>query len=50
MPGTDVPIVSPQTLLDADPGRVRLMLPDLEAELREAWPQLADRWVVYGEH
>ena len=50
MPGTDVPIVSPQTLLDADPGRVLLMLPDLEAELREAWPQLADRWVVYGEH
>jgi len=26
------------------------MLPDLEEELRDTWPQLADRWVVYGAH
>ena len=24
------------------------MLPDLLGELRDAWPELSDRWVVYG--
>lgn len=48
MPGTDVPIVAPDALLAADPERILLMLPDLAEELREAWPRLADRWVVYG--
>jgi hypothetical protein len=48
MPGTDIPIVAPETLLASDPGEVLLMLPDLLGELRDAWPQLARRWVVYG--
>jgi hypothetical protein len=50
MPGTDIPIVAPDALLAADPKQVLLMLPDLADELREQWPQLADAWVVYGEH
>ena len=50
MPGTDIPILGPEALLAADPKRILLMLPDLADELREAWPQLADRWTVYGAH
>jgi len=50
MPGTDIPVMAPDALLAADPGSVLLMLPDLAEELRDAWPQLADRWVVYGAH
>ncbi len=50
MPGTDIPIVAPEALLAADPASILLMLPDLAEELREAWPRLADRWVVYGSH
>jgi hypothetical protein len=50
MPGTDIPITAPEALLAADPAQVLLMLPDLLGELRDAWPALADRWVVYGDH
>jgi hypothetical protein len=50
MPGTDIPISSPEALLAADPASILLMLPDLAGELRDAWPQLADRWIVYGSH
>jgi C-methyltransferase C-terminal domain/Putative zinc binding domain len=50
MPGTDIPVMAPDALLAADPGSVLLMLPDLADELRDAWPALADRWVVYGHH
>lgn len=50
MPGTDIPITPPEALLAADPGQVLLMLPDLLGELRGAWPRLADRWLVYGDH
>jgi hypothetical protein len=50
MPGTDIPVVAPDALLAADPGSILLMLPDLAEELRDAWPSLADRWVVYGAH
>ncbi|WP_370329733.1 glutamate-1-semialdehyde 2,1-aminomutase [Mycolicibacterium hippocampi] len=46
MPGTDVPIISPQELVDADPDRVLLTLGDLLAEVSAQWPQLAGRWVV----
>ncbi|NYD43082.1 class I SAM-dependent methyltransferase [Nocardioides panaciterrulae] len=48
MPGTRIPIVAPEALMAADPDRILLMLPDLEEELRDTWPRLADRWVVYG--
>jgi hypothetical protein len=50
MPGTSIPIVAPEDLLAADPASIMLMLPDLADELREAWPWLADRWVVYRSH
>jgi hypothetical protein len=50
MPGTDIPVVAPDALLAADPDSILLMLPDLADELRDAWPSLADRWVVYGAH
>jgi hypothetical protein len=50
MPGTDIPIVAPDALLAADPEKILLMLPDLAEELRDAWPWLAGRWVVYGTH
>jgi hypothetical protein len=50
MPGTDIPVVAPDALLAADPGSILLMLPDLADELRDAWPRLAERWVVYGAH
>ena len=48
MPGTDIQVVPPEALLDADPDRILLMLPDLVDELRDTWPGLAERWVVYG--
>lgn len=45
MPATDIPIVSPDDLVAASPDRVYVTLPDLEPELRHAWPQLAGRWI-----
>lgn len=45
MPGTDVPIIAPEDLLAAAPDQVYVTLPDLEPELRRAWPQLEGRWV-----
>ncbi len=50
MPGTDIPIVAPDAMLAAHPGSILLMLPDLADELRDAWPKLAHRWVVYGSY
>jgi C-methyltransferase C-terminal domain/Putative zinc binding domain len=46
MPGTDIPIVSPDELLAADPDRVLLTLPDLLPEVSARYPQLAGRWKV----
>lgn len=43
MPGTDVPIISPQQLVDADPDTVLLFLPDLHTEVCRRYPALADR-------
>ena len=48
MPGTEIPIVAPAALRAADPKRILLMLPDLLGELCDAWPEMADRFVVYG--
>ncbi|MEP6816865.1 MAG: transferase [Marmoricola sp.] len=44
MPGTRIPIISPETLLAADPERVWLLLPDLLREVTAALPELAGRW------
>ncbi|MFC5679539.1 transferase [Aeromicrobium endophyticum] len=48
MPGTDVPIISPDELVAASPDLVLLTLPDLLPELETSYPQLAGRWVVRG--
>jgi hypothetical protein len=48
MPGTDVPIVSPDELVAAEPDLVLLTLPDLLPELEASYPQLAGRWIVRG--
>jgi hypothetical protein len=49
MPGTDIPIVSPDELIAAEPSRVLLTLPDLLPELRKKMPELGERWIVDGE-
>ncbi|MDT5079153.1 MAG: hypothetical protein QOJ80_3790 [Mycobacterium sp.] len=46
MPGTDVPIISPDELVAADPDVVLLTLPDLLSEVSARYPQLAGRWVT----
>lgn len=46
MPGTDIPIISPDELLAADPDAVALLLPDLRAEVERAHPRLAGRWLT----
>lgn len=46
MPGTDIPIVSPEELVVANPDRVLLTLPDLLAEVRRRYPQFDGRWRV----
>lgn len=48
MPGTDIPIVSPDELLAANPDRVFLTLPDLLPEVSARFPQLDGRWKVDG--
>ena len=46
MPGTDIPIVSPDQLLAAKPDRVLLTLPDLLPEVSARYPELDGRWKV----
>jgi hypothetical protein len=48
MPGTDIPIVSPDDLLAAKPDRVLLTLPDLLPEVSSRFPELDGRWKVDG--
>ncbi len=50
MPGTDIPIVSPDELLAAKPDRVLLTLPDLLPEVSARFPELAGRWKVDGDY
>jgi SAM-dependent methyltransferase len=40
MPGTDVPIISPADLVNAQPEQVLLLLPDLMTEVRAALPEI----------
>jgi C-methyltransferase C-terminal domain/Putative zinc binding domain/Methyltransferase domain len=40
MPGTDVPVVSPQAMVAARPGSVLLFLSDLMSEVRRSIPQI----------
>jgi hypothetical protein len=48
MPGTDIPIVSPDELLTAKPDQVLLTLPDLLPEVSARFPELDGRWKVDG--
>jgi hypothetical protein len=49
MPGTDIPIVSPDELLAAKPDRVLLTLPNLLPEVSARFPELDGRWKVDGQ-
>ena len=49
MPGTDIPIVTPDELLTAKPDRVLLTLPDLLPEVSARFPELDGRWKVDGQ-
>ncbi|GAA2062456.1 methyltransferase C-terminal domain-containing protein [Williamsia deligens] len=42
MPGTDIPIIDPDSLVEARPTAVLVTVPDLVAELRRDFPSLAD--------
>lgn len=49
MPGTNIPVVSPQEMLDAAPDDVILFVPDLLPEVRRALPQIeraGGRWIL----
>lgn len=48
MPGTDIPIISPEALVDSSPDIVLLTVPDLLPELERTLPGLDGRWVVDG--
>lgn len=48
MPGTDIPIISPDDLVVRHPDSVWLTLPDLLPEVSAAYPSLADRFVDLG--
>jgi len=48
MPGTDIPVVGPSQLADRRPDAVLLFVPDLLAEVRDAFPNVeaaGGRWV-----
>ena len=46
MPGTDIPIISPDALVAAAPDRILLTVPDLLAEVQGRFPELDGRWVI----
>jgi hypothetical protein len=48
MPGTSIPVISPQELIERAPGAVAVFVSDLMAEVRDAYPQVeaaGGRWV-----
>ena len=51
MPGTSIPVISPEELLARRPATVLLFVPDLLAEVRASYPQVeaaGGRWVAAG--
>ncbi|MBU9766764.1 methyltransferase domain-containing protein [Mycobacterium sp. TNTM28] len=46
MPGTDIPVISPEHLVAAEPDLVLLTLAELSDEVAADLPQLAGRWVL----
>lgn len=49
MPGTDIPIISPDDMLAAHPDRVLLTLADLLPEVSSRYPELDGKWKVHGQ-
>ena len=48
MPGTDIPVAAPGQLAASKPDAVLLFVPDLLAEVRDAYPEVESaggRWV-----
>jgi hypothetical protein len=53
LPGSRIPIVTPDELMLHPPGRVLLFVPDLLDELREQYPEFerdGGRWVVVAPY
>ncbi|MHA7985486.1 NAD(P)-binding class I SAM-dependent methyltransferase [Rathayibacter sp. CAU 1779] len=53
LPGSRIPIVTPDQLMDRAPTRILLFVPDLLEELREGYPTFEDRgghWVVVAPY
>jgi hypothetical protein len=51
MPGTSIPVISPDELVGRHPDAVLLFVPDLLTEVRTSYPQIeaaAGRWVPAG--
>jgi glutamate-1-semialdehyde 2,1-aminomutase len=46
MPGTDIPIISPEALVAEQPDEVVLTLSDLLPEVSARWPELSGRWTT----
>jgi C-methyltransferase C-terminal domain/Putative zinc binding domain/Methyltransferase domain len=46
MPGTDIPIISPEDMVAAKPDWAMLTLPDLLGEVSEKYPELDGRWRI----
>ncbi|MBI3224034.1 MAG: transferase [Mycolicibacterium cosmeticum] len=49
MPGTDIPIISPEEMLAAQPDRVLLTLADLLPEVSARYPALHGKWKAHGQ-
>jgi hypothetical protein len=53
MPGTSIPVISPDELIARRPDAVLLFVPDLLAEVRASYPQIeaaSGRWVRADMH
>jgi len=52
MPGTDIPVISPQRMIAASPDAVLLFVPDLREEVRAQFPAIeasGGRWVTLDD-
>jgi hypothetical protein len=52
IPGSDIPVIAPRDLVEAEPDSVLLFVPDLLEEVRKAMPAIESsggRWVSADE-